>query len=55
MKKFLISLRKFFCAKWIIQKPSKKKILIFDGESSNIFHLFLKKEDTSILYIRPNS
>ena len=52
MKNFLFSLRKFFCAKWIIQKPSKKKILIFDGESSNIFYLFLKKEDTSILYIR---
>ena len=60
MRKFLLTKKntgiwvivKVLWAKWIIIKPLKKKILIYDGESTFTLYKIINKDECEILYNR---
>ena len=52
MKNFLRQIVKILNAKWIISKPKKRKVLIFDGVGTPIIYKIFNKNECEILYTR---
>ncbi len=44
--------RKFFNAKWVFEKPKKKKYLVYDSEHSGFLFNYIPKKDSAIYNIR---
>jgi len=52
MLNFFLFIKKFFKARWVLQKPKQKKFIVYDFVNSNVIFKYIKKTQSAIYYTR---